>query len=576
MDIVITTQITPTFTQIGPLCQNSTAPTLPGTSLNNITGVWSPATINTATAGTTTYTFTPDPNQCAGPATMVIVITNQITPTFTQIGPLCQNSPAPTLPGTSLNNITGSWSPATINTATAGTTTYTFTPAAGQCAVPATMVIVITNQITPTFNQIGPLCQNSTAPLLPTTSSNNISGTWNPATINTAATGIITYTFTPNAGQCAGPASINVRVNGITSSSTNITICNNQLPYAWNGNNYSGAGTYSVTLQTSGGCDSIATLILKINSVTTSTTRDSICANQAPYVWNGNNYTASGTYSATLVNSAGCDSIATLILLVKPIPALVINQPPPVCEPFTINLTAQSIIAGSDPGLTYTYWMDSLATIPLTNPLTVGVSGTYYIKAQGVNSCASTKPVAVTVLIYKLIAGIRYPTITTQINTNTQLSARNIGLTYSWSPPVGLSSAFIRNPIFNYDRQTEYLVNIARDNGCITVDTILVKIIRDQGVIPKSDLFVPKAWTPNNDGHNDKLFPLTVNIRELKYFRVFNRWGQLVFETNVIGFGWDGIFQGKPAVMDVYTWTVEAIGVDGKNYKKAGNSVLIR
>ena len=65
MSIVITPEVTPTFTQIGPLCQNSTAPTLPTTSTNNITGVWSPATINTATAGTTTYTFTPAAGQCA-------------------------------------------------------------------------------------------------------------------------------------------------------------------------------------------------------------------------------------------------------------------------------------------------------------------------------------------------------------------------------------------------------------------------------------------------------------------------------------------------------------------------------
>ena len=141
---------------------------------------------------------------------------------------------------------------------------------------------------------------------------------------------------------------------------------------------------------------------------------------------------------------------------------------------------------------------------------------------------------------------------------------------------MGLSSPFIKDPIFNYDRQTEYLISITRNNGCITVDTILVKILPAQGAIVRSDLFVPKAWTPNKDGHNDKLFPLTVNIRVLSYFRVFNRWGQLVFETNIIGQGWDGIFQGKPAVMDVYTWTVEAIGVDGKYIKKAGNSVLIR
>src|SRR6185436_12665162 len=174
MDIVVTNQITPIFTQMGPLCQNSTAPLLPTTSTNNITGVWSPAAINTSVAGTTTYTFTPAAGQCAVSVTMDIVITNQITPIFTQIGPLCQNSTAPLLPATSTNNITGVWSPATINTSVAGTTTYTFTPTAGQCALPVTMDIVITNQITPTFTQIGPLCQNSTAPLLPTTSNNNI------------------------------------------------------------------------------------------------------------------------------------------------------------------------------------------------------------------------------------------------------------------------------------------------------------------------------------------------------------------------------------------------------------------
>ena len=210
MSIVITPEVTPTFTQIGPLCQNSTAPTLPTTSTNNITGVWSPATINTATAGTTTYTFTPAAGQCALPFTMSIVITPEVTPTFTQIGPLCQNSTAPTLPTTSTNNITGVWSPATINTATAGTTTYTFTPAAGQCALPFTMSIVITPEVTPTFTQIGPLCQNSTAPTLPTTSTNNITGVWSPATINTATAGTTTYTFTPAAGQCALPFTMSI------------------------------------------------------------------------------------------------------------------------------------------------------------------------------------------------------------------------------------------------------------------------------------------------------------------------------------------------------------------------------
>src|SRR4030095_1257591 len=108
---------------------------------------------------------------------MNIVISAQVTPTFTQIGPLCQNSTAPALPATSNNGFTGTWSPSTISTARFVTTTYTFTPT-GPCAVVTTMDIVISAQVTPTFTQIGPLCQNSTAPALPATSNTGFTGTW--------------------------------------------------------------------------------------------------------------------------------------------------------------------------------------------------------------------------------------------------------------------------------------------------------------------------------------------------------------------------------------------------------------
>ena len=234
------------------------------TSTNGITGTWSPATINTATVGTTTYTFTPLQVSAATTATMDVVITTQVTPTFTQIGPLCQNSTAPALTCNihqrnnrnlesgndqhcnSRNNDlyiytgcrpvrqrrndgcrnhnpghaslyadraalpeqtapalpayihqwhTGTWSPATINTATVGTTTYTFTPAAGQCGTTATMDVVITTQVTPTFTQIGPFARTTRACI-----SYNIHQ-WHyrnlePCTINTATVGTTTYTFT--------------------------------------------------------------------------------------------------------------------------------------------------------------------------------------------------------------------------------------------------------------------------------------------------------------------------------------------------------------------------------------------
>ncbi|MGZ8541548.1 MAG: T9SS type B sorting domain-containing protein, partial [Chitinophagaceae bacterium] len=146
---------------------------------------------------------------------------------------------------------------------------------------------------------------------------------------------------------------------------------------------------------------------------------------------------------------------------------------------------------------------------------------------------------------------------------------------YTWNPPVGLNAYNRKDPVFRYDKSTEYTVRIEYDNQCPVIDTVLV-LMRPANGNCVSDIFVPKAWSPNNDGHNDRLYPIPVCIKELKYFRVFNRWGQLVFQTNILCQGWDGIFNGQPQVMDTYTWTFEATGEDGKYYKRAGNAVLLR
>ncbi|PKP36467.1 MAG: hypothetical protein CVT97_08925, partial [Bacteroidetes bacterium HGW-Bacteroidetes-14] len=153
--ISVTDEITPTFAGIGPLCLNSTAPLLELISLEGITGTWTPAVIATGATGTFTYTFTPDADQCAIVTTLDITITDEITPTFSVIGPLCLNSTAPLLELISLEGITGTWTPAIIATDVAGTFTYTFTPDADQCTNSTTLDITITDEITPTFAGIG-------------------------------------------------------------------------------------------------------------------------------------------------------------------------------------------------------------------------------------------------------------------------------------------------------------------------------------------------------------------------------------------------------------------------------------
>jgi hypothetical protein len=182
------------------------------------------------------------------------------------------------------------------------------------------------------------------------------------------------------------------------------------------------------------------------------------------------------------------------------------------------------------------------------------------------------------VFITQEVQSIRYPSLIASPNVPLQLNARNPGsnYTYNWFPGVGLNSYTIRTPIFKYDKETEYLIRITSGGGCQIIDTLLVKIQATGPTGCTSDIFVPKAWSPNGDGHNDKLFPLTVCVKELKYFRIFDRWGKLMFETNMLGDGWNGMYNGKPQIMDVYTWTVEAVGFDGRSFKRAGNSVLLR
>ena len=106
-----------------------------------------------------------------------VTINPDVALTFNPIGPFCQGSTAPALPKTSIEGISGTWSPATINTAFIGITTYTFTPASGQCGLAATLDIEITSQIVPTMNPLGPLCQNSNCPGLAKVSVDGFVGT---------------------------------------------------------------------------------------------------------------------------------------------------------------------------------------------------------------------------------------------------------------------------------------------------------------------------------------------------------------------------------------------------------------
>jgi len=323
--VTITPQTTPTFTfgTTLSICSGGIVPTLPTSSSNSITGSWSPTIVDNVNNGT--YTFTPDAGQCANTTTFTVTITPQTTPTFTfgTTLSICSGGIVPTLPTSSSNSITGTWSPAIVDNANNGT--YTFTPDAGQCANTTTFTVTITPQTTPTFTfgTTLSICSGGIVPTLTTSSSNSITGSWSPAIVDNANNG--TYTFTPNAGQCANTTTFIVTITPQTtptfSFGTTLSICSggiiptlptsssNFITGSWspdivdNDNN----GTYTFTPD-AGQCATTTTLSVTVTPRTTPTfsfgTSLTICSGDAvPTLPNESSNSINGTWSPAVVNT---------------------------------------------------------------------------------------------------------------------------------------------------------------------------------------------------------------------------------------------------------------------------------
>ncbi|MEO8173948.1 MAG: T9SS type B sorting domain-containing protein, partial [Sediminibacterium sp.] len=151
------------------------------------------------------------------------------------------------------------------------------------------------------------------------------------------------------------------------------------------------------------------------------------------------------------------------------------------------------------------------------------------------------------------------------------LSAREIGSVYLWRPATGLSSAVVRTPTATLSTDATYTVSITSSSGCVTTDTVFVKL-RNTG-----EIYVAQGFTPNGDGLNDRAYPILVGAKQLVYFKIFNRWGNLLFQTNdeAPQNGWDGKYQGRMQQAGTYTWSAEIIDGNGNTIQKKGSLLLI-
>jgi gliding motility-associated-like protein len=200
------------------------------------------------------------------------------------------------------------------------------------------------------------------------------------------------------------------------------------------------------------------------------------------------------------------------------------------------------------------------------------VAGTYPISLS-VNTAQCPSPLNVlkkNVAIDEPRPGVVYPVQYAVINYPLTLQARQFGETALWNPGTNLNTQESYTPVFNGTTEQLYTITITTASGCVTADTQTVKTVKE------AMIYVPTAFTPNNDGLNDRLRPVLMGIKDIRYFRVFNRWGQLLYQSKTELPGWDGTISNSPQPAQVYVRMIEGISVDNRTITLKGTSTLIR
>jgi uncharacterized protein (TIGR02145 family) len=323
-----------TWATPGPwnFCQDDTPPTLPmPTNDPPITGTWSPATISTAAAGISSYTFTPTAGQCAAPDVLSVNVTALLIPAFAPKYTYCQGS-NPALPAEP-NGLTGTWVPALINTTTIGITPYTFNPT-GACSVPDTVDIEIVAPPTASISYSSPsYCKGAGGTFLPTVLPSGgtsfvssptglaIASSTGRINVELSVSGSYTVLYTSTSDVCTVMAMTTVTINATPASPIVGTLTQPTCALAIGSVDLTGlpeTGTWTLTRNPGGSTTTGNGTTTKISGL------------------------AAGTYNFAVTNSVGCTSVASVNVVIEAQP---VTPPPPTIG--TITMPTCALATGS-------------------------------------------------------------------------------------------------------------------------------------------------------------------------------------------------------------------------------------
>ena len=362
---------------------------------------------------------------------------------------------------------------------------------------------------------------------------------------------------------------------------------------------YYGPGTYSITMieTTSSGCiDSYKTTLSVFNIPVISAGLDTVvCLGDSAllsgsggvsYTWSptpglscatcGNTYVAPTVPTQYIVigtDANGCSNTDTVLVSLKTKTAGSADSSGEICKLASIQLHAHAF----DNGATYT-WIppDGLDDSHSANPIASPGSSTKYMVIIKEGSCIPDTlfdniivhpiPTINTGPNQTIIAGDSYTIVT---------SGSNI-VRYLWTPDTYPSCDTCTDPTSTPSKSTLYKIFVTSDFGCKDSSQILIEVKCDQ-----SQVFIPNTFTPNGDGANDNFYPHGKGLQIIKSFRIYDRWGEMVYEKQNIylndkSIAWDGTFKGTKLTPDVYVYVVDAICETGAPITWTGDVALIR
>jgi gliding motility-associated-like protein len=395
------------------------------------------------------------------------------------------------------------------------------------------------------------------------------------------------------AASCSGSADGTVTIN--------VAGGKNPYLYSLDGINFQSSnvfslipGNYTITVKDDNNCTAFQNVFIPLNNIVTleAGLDLSICEGksiQLNTISNANTFTWSP--AATLDNSVLqspvanpvnttkyyvtattgiCSRFDSVTVFVNPSPTANAGPDASICFGKNIQLSGSG-------GVSY-FWSPSSAlnNNRIQNPTTINLPGTitYSLHVVDANGCNSLQKdeVVITVTRQAIVDAGRDTVL--PVGQPLSLYANDINsvgfIQYEWLPYYGLNNPLIANPITILDKDITYTVTARTALGCVATDKIKIQVYKGP------DIYVPNAFTPNRDNKNDILKAFPVGIRSFSYFRIYDRWGALIFSTTNPAIGWDGRIKGTEQSTATYVWMAEGIDYTGRVVRRKGSVIIIR